>query len=90
MTGKLPIPVIEGDPYWPFEKDEVYTIGDRHGLDPEGPASGSFHQQRAVVASVEHGPRYCYIEEIDFMYLFDMNFGLDTFGHFTKQVSRVE
>lgn len=89
MLGHEPVPILEGDPFWPYRPEEVFYVGqtDRHHLDNPTRAAG--HMQKRQASAESHGPRYCYIPELDFMYLFNFNFGLDTFGYFTKQEERV-
>jgi hypothetical protein len=44
---------------------------------------------RRIVTAIDHGPYYCYLAPLDLMYVFTFNFGLDEFGYFSEQVSRV-
>lgn len=87
MLGHESQPVLPGDPYWPWADDEIFYVGDRRGLDEATPDAGHLAKRQASAES--HGPRYCYIPELDFMYLFNFNFGLDTFGYFTEQEKAV-
>jgi hypothetical protein len=91
LTGDESIAITPDHEYYPFPPGMNPSVGDRVGLEEEGPKSGYFgasagtHSRRGV-APIEHGPFYCHVPDIDLMYLFVFTFGLDTFGHFTEQV----
>lgn len=84
LTGEGPVSITPDHEYWPYSPEEVYHVGDKQHLDPPSPQAGQLHKR---VSAEAHGPRYCYVPEIDFMYIFYFNFGLDTFGYFSNQVS---
>lgn len=102
LTGEQARAIEPGDPYYPSALSNLSLIGNDLGLpaslshsksdrgqaDGRSEAAGSRRHAIDTRAATprDHGPFYCYIPQVDLMYLFTFNFGLDEFGYFAEQV----
>lgn len=102
VKGELATPVEPTSEYYPWEGPDIVKVGDKKDLQPRGPGSGYFlpdadpkvekreehsHEKRQS-SPTEHGPFYCYIPELDFMYATMFTFGMDEYGYFSERVSQ--